>query len=374
MNPFLLLILVLSMPYLVTMGMIYRGWKKLRAPAASQRRATVSIVVAARNEEKNLPQLLNDLQAQDFPSELLEIIVADDHSEDATAQEVKKFPGVKLVRPEEVPEGFTGKKQALRAAASLASGEILLFTDADCRVKPGWVKTMVNYFEDLDVHMVAGPVCMEGKGFAGKLMELEFLSLTVSTAGSIGAGFPLMCNGANLAFRRKSWQHLINKTPGRNLASGDDIFMMMALIEEKGKSALTWCASKEAIVSTPAPAGWSEFFSQRIRWAGKTGYYSFLPSKIVAWIVLLTNLLFFFSLILLPFGIFQPLLWIFLLKTIPDFLLLHEATKFFNRLRLLLVFFPAQLLYPVYIAILALGMLIIRPTWKGRPIRYLQNT
>lgn len=369
MNPSFLFVLVLLMPYLMIMGMIYRGWKKLRVTATSRHSPTVTIVVAARNEEKNLPQLLNDLQAQDYPAELLEIIVADDHSEDATAQEARKFPGVKLLRPEDVPEGFTGKKQALRAAARRASGDILLFTDADCRIKPGWVRAMVGAFENPDLHMVAGPVHMQGKGLAGALMELEFFSLTVSTAGSFGAGFPLMCNGANLAFRRETWQHLTDKMPGHNLASGDDVFMMMTLINEKGTSSLTWCSASEAIVQTPAPAGWREFFLQRIRWAGKTGYYSFLPSKIVAWIVLLSNLLFFFSLALLPFGIFQPFLWIFLIKSIPDFLLLWEAARFFDRRRLLLLFLPAQMLYPIYIAVLAAGSLIIRPTWKGRPIR-----
>lgn len=373
MNPFFLLVVVLLMPYLVIMGMIYRGWKKLRTPEMPRKWPSVSIVIAARNEEKNLPQLLSDLQAQDYPPELLEIIVADDHSEDATAQEAKRFPGVRLVSPEEIPEGFTGKKQALKAAANVASGEILLFTDADCRVKPGWVKAMVGAFENTTLHMVAGPVHMQGKGLAGALMELEFFSLTISTAGSFGAGFPLMCNGANLAFRKATWQYLTNTMPGHNLASGDDVFMMMTLIKEKGSSSLTWCAAKEAIVYTPAPAGWCEFLSQRIRWAGKTGYYSFLPSKIVAWMVLLTNLLFFMAQAMLPFGIFQPMVWFLFIKSFPDFLLLWKAARFFDRRRLLLLFLPAQMLYPIYIVTLAAGTLIFKPTWKGRPIRKFEN-
>ncbi|MGC8864955.1 MAG: glycosyltransferase [Bacteroidales bacterium] len=369
MNIILPIVLALMFPYLLAIMLIFRGWKRLKPIQSFTFRPKVSIVVAARNEEKNLRQLLKDLQAQDYPSELLEIIVADDHSEDATALVAKNLPGVKLVSPREVQQGFVGKKQALRAAASLASGEILLFTDADCRVKPGWVKAMVSAFENLDLQMVAGPVHMLGKGLRGSFFELEFLSLSISTAGSIGAGFPLMCNGANLAFRRTTWHYLVQHMPGQALASGDDVFMMMTLIKEKGISALTWCMAQEAIVHTAAPTGLREFFAQRIRWASKTGHYSYLPSKIVAWVVLFTNLIFFLSMGLLPFGFFQPFLWIFLSKSILDFMLLWDAARFFHRRSLLVVFLPAQVLYPIYIAALAIGALITKPTWKGRPIR-----
>src|SRR5690348_5314528 len=75
-------------------------WKKipdfksdLRIPAVS-----FSLIIPARNEEKNIKRLLESIQAIDYPSELIEVIVVDDHSTDSTADNVKGFSAVKLVQ------------------------------------------------------------------------------------------------------------------------------------------------------------------------------------------------------------------------------------------------------------------------------------
>jgi cellulose synthase/poly-beta-1,6-N-acetylglucosamine synthase-like glycosyltransferase len=93
------------------------------------KRPTVSVIIPARNEETSLEQCLESLVAQrgvDF-----EIIVVDDHSTDRTREIAQSFPGVKLIEAGPLPDGWTGKNNAVATGARAARGEWLLFTDAD---------------------------------------------------------------------------------------------------------------------------------------------------------------------------------------------------------------------------------------------------
>jgi glycosyltransferase involved in cell wall biosynthesis len=89
----------------------------------------VSIIVPARNEEVSLGDCLRSLVAQRGMH--FEIIVVDDHSTDRTREIAKSFPGVRVISPGPLPEGWTGKNRAVVAGAGEARGEWLLFTDAD---------------------------------------------------------------------------------------------------------------------------------------------------------------------------------------------------------------------------------------------------
>ncbi|MDD5603801.1 MAG: glycosyltransferase family 2 protein [Eubacteriales bacterium] len=92
---------------------------------------TVSVIIPARNEEKNLPLLLRDLCKQSVAP--LEIICVDDESSDATAQIAAKYCSSVVSTPGK-PEGWTGKSWACHNGAAIASGRLLLFLDADVRL------------------------------------------------------------------------------------------------------------------------------------------------------------------------------------------------------------------------------------------------
>jgi len=99
---------------------------------------TISAIVPARNEEANIARVVESLAAQ---QEIREIIVVDDQSTDATAQLLEKlcqrFPQLKTARTEMLPPGWTGKNHAIWAGLEYATGEWLLFTDADTEHLPG---------------------------------------------------------------------------------------------------------------------------------------------------------------------------------------------------------------------------------------------
>lgn len=96
---------------------------------------TVSVIVPARNEEASLADCLRSLVAQTGVN--FEVILVDDHSTDRTREIALSFPGVRVIDAGPLPEGWTGKNNAVTAGAREARGEWLLFTDADTVHLPG---------------------------------------------------------------------------------------------------------------------------------------------------------------------------------------------------------------------------------------------
>ena len=105
----------------------------------SNYKGLVSVLIPARNEEKNMGNLLSDLQKQDY--ENIEIIVFNDQSTDRTEEIVSKFAAndkrINLINSEDLPIGWLGKNFACYSASKRAKGEYLLFLDADVRVNKG---------------------------------------------------------------------------------------------------------------------------------------------------------------------------------------------------------------------------------------------
>ncbi len=124
------------------------------APVA---RPLVSILVPARNEERNIQTCLASLCAQAYDP--LEIIVLDDHSRDDTAAMVKAYAGIdariQLVEGESLPAGWTGKNWACHQLSRRAQGDILIFTDADNFYTPGAVSRSVGWIEKLDLALLS---------------------------------------------------------------------------------------------------------------------------------------------------------------------------------------------------------------------------
>lgn len=115
----------------------------LPAPAGARARPSVSVIVPARDEAANLPDLLDSLRRQQPPPE--EIIVIDDHSADATAA-VARAGGARVLAAPPLPEGWCGKSWACWQGALVARGELLLFLDADVRLVEGGLARLVATF------------------------------------------------------------------------------------------------------------------------------------------------------------------------------------------------------------------------------------
>ncbi len=359
--------------YLGLIGLYTYGWYNLRKSpqtlARNENTIKVGILIAARNEQEHIPQLLQSLQEQQYPHSLIEVWLVDDHSEDDTARMVNSFKNKHPSFPIHfVINQGQGKKAALRTAILLTSGDLVLVTDADCSLPPGWVRTMVGHFCEDKCQLLLGPVRMkQQKTFLGKLQSLEFISLMGSTAGAVGAGFPVMGNGANIGFNRQTALEL-NAFSKSDYASGDDMFFLMAIRKRFGSKAIRFVHAQEAIVETEAQPNLYAFLQQRMRWVSKSkGYrdkYVILP----ALVVLIFNLLFGFTLILgLANQLFIMVFVLFaLLKFLVDYPLLYLTSGFLRRRHLMPYALFLEFVYPFYVVFTGLAGLFLPFSWKGR--------
>src|SRR5690606_28290716 len=239
-------------------------------------------LIAARNEEANIGRTLLDILAQQFPRELLEIIVIDDHSTDGTSAVVGSFSaqGVRLLKLNESKPLNSYKKKAITEGIAIATGDIIVTTDADCRMGPKWLATVVGYMEANQYALVSSPVVYsEERSFFEELQTLEFLYLIGLGAAGIGNGNPTTCNGANLAYRRDVFFEMGGFKGIDNLASGDDE-LFLHKVAEKYAHKIGFCKSRDAVVFTDAKPDLASFISQRKRWASKSTKYK--DKKVVA--------------------------------------------------------------------------------------------
>lgn len=219
------------MVYVVLVLYMRAGWMRLPIikPSTVVPQTKLSVIIAARNEEDNIGRTLDCLMAQDFPKELLEIIVVDDHSTDRTNEIILSYAdrGVRLISLEAGDKLNSYKKYAINKAIDSSNGEIIVTTDADCRMGPHWLKTIIHFMEANDLYMVSSPVSYhEEKSYFENLQTLEFLYLIGLGAAGIGNGNPTTCNGANLAYRKAVFYEMGGFKGIDELASGDDELLL----------------------------------------------------------------------------------------------------------------------------------------------------
>ncbi|HBX52904.1 MAG: hypothetical protein A2275_10125 [Bacteroidetes bacterium RIFOXYA12_FULL_35_11] len=367
---FIFLTILFLFGYILLVALLIYGWAKNKKFIPSNQIPTtrVSVLIAIRNEEKNIGNLLHDLTQQTFPKSLSEIIIVDDHSTDRSREIVfsftQKYPNIKLFSCWETQNG---KKQALKIGLQQANGVVIVTCDGDCRMGEKWLHSIVSYYEIHKPKMIINPVIFEDeKTFFQKIQSLEFMSLIGATAGLAGIKKPIMCNGANLAYEREIISEQ-NNFFNDKLASGDDVFLLHH-IKKTDRKKIHFFKSKEAIVTTKAQATFNAFVNQRLRWASKSKNYTDADSLIVSTLIFFSNLIFPVLLAASLFDFFFLYLFAgaFLLKSFIDFIFLYQICGFFEKKKLLIWFFPVQFFYFSYIAIIGLLSLFIKPEWKGR--------
>lgn len=361
--------------YVVALLYLRRGW--LRLPAGkrdcNEPGTSVTVVIAARNEEHNIGATIQDILDQDYPAGLVELIVVNDHSTDATGSIIRSFSGsgVRLIELDESQPLNSYKKKALSRAIGEASGELIVATDADCRMGKSWLRSMVSEYEERGAVLVSGPVAFDKeRNLFERLQTLEFLYLIGLGAASIGNGRPSTCNGANLAYRRDVFFELGGFGGIDDLASGDDE-LFLHKVAEKYPDRIGFCKDWRAIVTTQAKESLQAFISQRKRWASKSTRYK---NK---WVVFLGVSIWLFNVLLVlsllsaftANGVWAVFLGCFGSKMMVEFLFLLPVCRFARRssyLKLLPFLSVLHIFYLIYIGIAGNSG---KYQWKGRRVR-----
>ena len=342
------------------------GWSKENIKKKSNFYPTVSVVVAFRNEEENIPNLVSDLRNQKYSEDKLEFIFINDHSTDNTFDLLKKgkFKSMQVLN---LTDTLQGKKHAISKGISIAKGEIILTTDADCRLQSGWIKSMVSYFSNKEIKLVSGPVnFIEKRSFFLNFQSLEFLSLIGSGAGAILNNNAIFCNAANLAYRRQTFMEL-NHHQMQSIASGDDVFLLHA-IKRNYPNSIVFAKEKAAIVKTKLLNTFSAFINQRKRWTAKSIVYKDFFTIYTSYIVLLTNFLYLILLFSSVFdnNLFSYFIYFHLAKFIIDIIFFYPILCFFKRKDLLKWIFIFEFLYSIYIVLIVILSFTSKFNWKGR--------
>ncbi|MCB0769002.1 MAG: glycosyltransferase [Flavobacteriales bacterium] len=340
---------------------------------SESRNGRVSHVVASRNAEATLVPLLQDLHAQDWPKELIEVIVVDDASSDGTGDIVRSmqrtWPQLHLCR--NVGEG---KKAAITTGVNVASGEFVVLTDADARCGRKRTTLIMEHMEAEGSDLLILPVhTMAGVGALGRLQEEEQAGLLGMAAGEALLGRPMLANGANMAFRKSAFG-AVGEFKGDKLASGDDVFLVQRM-REAGRR-IGCLMDPRVTVVVQAERTCKGFLAQRLRWAGKMRSVRGLGPWVGLWGVILPWLLVWrtctIRLLDLPKG-FGPemisllaLSWI--LWLVPVLMLVRQVRSFLGLSNAWPISAFAYLAFCIYSPLIALLALVVRPRWKGRRI------
>jgi biofilm PGA synthesis N-glycosyltransferase PgaC len=196
---------------------------------------------------------------------------------------------------------------------------------------------------------------------------LEFLSLITTGAGLIGSGNPIICNGANIAFRKSAFREVNGYGEIRN-SCDDEILMQRMVRRNVGKVAFNFDPS--ATVTTSAPDTIVGFWDQRTRWAAKRGHYedkSILARLIALYGFFLLVFLSAFAALLDPI-IGVPVVVVLAVKFVAEFIVLTEGARVFQQRISIRHFLIAELLHVPYIVVAALVVQFSALRWKNRTL------
>jgi poly-beta-1,6-N-acetyl-D-glucosamine synthase len=330
------LLLVLVQLFLV---ILYSGRYRTDERKALPEIPGISVIIPFHNEEKRIGDLIESLNNQRTWNENTELIFINDCSTDGTIN----LLNATLNRPFRLVSlnEKCGKKKAIHSGVEQAQHAYIVSLDAD--VKPGdaYFSTV---FKLPQTDLLILPVQMTGQGLVQMLGSIEFGWLQLLTFGSKK---PLLCNGANLVFKKSAYLETYGSRSDLNEPSGDDVFLMHSFLAA-GKDIHRFTETDLA-VETPAPGNLRELLHQRRRWLSKVSSVPGHSDKVQGVFVTALQVAMIFS---LAGAFYFP--W---LLAVPSVKLLAETMASLNNRRhgyvaLFGVLILHQLWYPLYLLLL----------------------
>lgn len=277
---------------------IWYNWSNLafyrEKPVAGEENS-VTVVLAARNEEKRLEKLVIALMGQNHNR--YEVVIVNDRSEDGSQQLLdaldKEFSKLRVIHITELPEGWTGKKHAVYEGIKHARKTFILLTDADCMPdSPEWINQMTRQFDRQTDFVLGFSPYQKRPGFLNQFIQFETLLTGVQYISSALHKRPYMGVGRNLAYRKKLF--LEDGFAGDEVYTGgdDDVFVNKHARHDNTKVVIN---TESQVVSEPKES-WREYFIQKIRHlsAGKryrikdqTRLGSFALANLIGWLLFL---------------------------------------------------------------------------------------
>jgi cellulose synthase/poly-beta-1,6-N-acetylglucosamine synthase-like glycosyltransferase len=334
-------------------------------------RSTMSVIIAARNEESHLGPLLESLDRQTRRPD--EIVIVDDRSEDSTSDVVeayrRRLPMLKLVKVDTLPAGAAPKKNALERGIAKSSGKVLCFTDADVILPPTWLASIESRLEPR-VGVVVGTYTplpsAQRIGLAGSVLyrfiDYEKYKSWLLSAGAAGWEFAWTASGSNLAYRRSVYDQ-VGGFSGQHasLSGDDDLFVQRVRRESDWK--IVAMSGPEATVLTEVPLTWREFFRQRTRHLSAGRWYDPWSSLWLA-VYHASNVAATLSLFAAVAWPEHPFLTAYVMKVSADLILCALGDLRVRRPAAWRWFLPLEFVLAVYLLTAGPASWMKKPSWK----------
>lgn len=355
--------------YVLLLWSMGRHWRRGRTSISNKEYgATKALLIPFRNEAEHLPSLM--INVADVVPSPQEVIFIDDSSTDDSSAIISDF-----IRKQNLSHWVLlksagiGKKAALTTGVQHTQAEIILTTDADCVLPREWVGRMTKAFHQPEIQLLAGPVMnVGGSGFFASFQQIEWGSILLLTNYLFSVGRPLMCSGANLAYRRSAFIAVQGYSGNEMHLSGDDEFLLKKIVRHFGVQAVSYFNDKEVLVETRPAASWSSFVQQRVRWASKWRLhrsFSHALSAALAFVLAIVQL----GSIGLLFGTMEQKL-VFLVfwagKISFEKRTLQEVLATFHISPTFYLYLASSFLHPIYVVLVAISAVPGKYSWKGR--------
>lgn len=365
----IVLIILFDVYALGVLAMII-GFSRLEESSAKKqvRLHSITIIVPFRDDATGIQQLLQDFRQIQYDGEWNALLV-DDHSSDLTSgypnipDDLRNVSFLKLTTNH-------GKKAAITYGINNTSAELIVTTDADCRVPSLWLQKINLAFQQESTRMTVGGVRINsGDSFFGSLQAMEFLSVAATSAATIGLGSPTMSNGANLSYRRSSFVECNGFEGSSGVTSGDDEFLMNKFAR-KWKRGVAFLFASDSIVETSPQRTVKELLIQRLRWAGKWKSNQSLTTRLIALFVWGFHIGVITTFGLAFAGLISQRLFIslFAVKFCTELVFLLQASVFFKVRWRWFSFLVLQFVYSFYVVTVGFMSQIIKVEWKGRVV------
>lgn len=379
---------MLLLPYIILILYYWKSWHKIKEYEVADQKGTgegvfISVIIPARNEEKNISNCISSIINQIYPENLFEIIVIDDHSTDRTVEIAVSFgkDNIRVIKLADITGNSklnSYKKKAVETGVSIALGNLIVTTDADCVAQPKWLQTIASYYNTSSAVFIAAPVSYFSalpndsflKKFFNIFQSLDFMTLQGITGASVSKKIHSMCNGANLAYEKKVFYEVNGFEGIDSIASGDDM-LLMHKIQKLYPGKIGFLKSRDAIIKTTAAETLGDFFNQRIRWASKADKYPDIKITTVLLLVYLFNGWILLTVIyaFISAQALYLLLTLLVCKTIIELIFLYPVARFFKNQSLLWWFIPAQPFHVIYTVIAGWLGKFGTYTWKDRKVK-----
>ena len=359
------LFFLVSAFYFVQCSIFIYGLIKKRSKKNPGYEPTVSIVLAARNEENNIAACLASLIRIDYPKAKIEIIVVDDNSTDATSSIISEITAknsrITAITASESIDHLRGKANAIAQGIDISTGEIIIMTDADCVVPPSWIRATVQTYAS-DVGVVAGLTLLHPTNWFAGMQSLDWAYILAVASASMSLRNPLSCIGNNFSFRRKAYDEIGGYRKIEFSVTED--FALFKAITRSGRWDYRYPLEYETLVFSNACKTLPDLYRQKRRWGvgGKNMPASGMMIMVVAFCM---HALLLCSLFL---EIPSPLLMTGLLgKLLGDFVLLAIPLGRSGQLSQIKYFVLFEFYFILYVIMLPFAVFLGGSVaWKGR--------